>query len=87
MARGTFHPMGTPGRRDPIAEQQRAQIDQEKAAAYKARVIGRRIRVVADLDHGREGAIVDVADGMLVVRVDGEPDEHFFHRFELEAAR
>lgn len=50
-------------------------------------MIGRRIRVVADLDHGREGAIVDVADGMLVVRLDGEPDEHFFHRFELEAAR
>ena len=54
-------------------------------ADYKARVVGRRVVVVADLDYEREGTVTDVVDGMLAVVLDGDDDPTFYGRDELAA--
>ena len=86
---GTFNSLGTGNayRKDPIAEQHRAQLEHDKAASYQARVIGRRVVVVADVDFGKPGEIVGVADGLLMVQLDDEREPHFFARHELQVAR
>jgi hypothetical protein len=86
---GSFNSMGRgyAYRRDPIAEQNRREAAAAQAASYRARVVGRRVTVTADIDFGRSGEIVDVVDGMLAVRLDGETEPNYFQRAELEAAR
>ena len=72
-------------RKDPVAEQQRAKLEQEKVESFRSRVVGRRVSVTSDIDYGREGVVTDVVDGMLAVVLDGEADAHFFDRHELQA--
>lgn len=86
---GSFHSQGRgyAWKRDDAVERQRQQLQDQKAAEYRARVVGRRVTVTADLDFGKTGAIVDVVDGMLAVQLEGESEPHFFDRHELEAAR
>jgi hypothetical protein len=87
--RGSFHSMGRgyAWKRDPAADQQRQQLEQQKVADYRARVVGRRVTVVADIDFGKSGTVVDVVDGMLAVQLEDEAEPHFFDRHELEATR
>ena len=71
---GTFNSLGKGNawRKDPQVELAKQQDAQRKQDDYRARVIGRRVSVTSDVDFGREGEIVDVVDGMLAVRLDGE---------------
>lgn len=58
-----------------------------RADSYAARVTGRRVRVVSDIDYGAEGVVIGVADGMLRVQIDQTGEVLFFDRAELEAVR
>jgi hypothetical protein len=86
---GSFHSRGRgyAWKRDDVADQQRAQREQQRAEAYRDRVVGRRVTVTADVDFGKCGTVVEVVDGMLAVQLDGERGAHLFDRFDLEAAR
>ena len=73
-------------RNDPAAEQLRQQEAERKQNDYRARVVGRRVVVVAEIDCDKHGTVVDVVDGLLSVQLDDEREPHFFERRELAPA-